>query len=160
MFEKIKNTKKRVIMKLVVELIRRANTELDIKGLQEKYDATKGKTILIYIEDEDLPFAFRVEGGKLYYIKNPESVDYKVIMNSDTFISLLAGKIKRRDPKTGEIYWEDYSIGRAWLNGDIAIVSENEGSTNDMILALKIWEDVSKRFTVKVAQKIIHALIK
>ncbi|RLE41817.1 hypothetical protein DRJ16_05670 [Candidatus Woesearchaeota archaeon] len=160
MFEKIKSTKKRVIMKLVVELIKRANTELDIKGLQEKYDATKGKTILIYIEDENLPFAFRVEEGRLYYIKNPERVDYKVIMNSDTFISLLAGKVKRRDPKTGEIYWENYSIGKAWLNGDIVIVCENEGSTNDMVLALKVWEEISKRFTVKVAQKIVHALVK
>jgi len=160
MFEKIKSTKKRVIMKLVVELIKRANTELDIKGLQEKYDATKGKTILIYIEDENLPFAFRVEEGRLYYIKNPERVDYKVIMNSDTFISLLAGKVKRRDPKTGEIYWENYSIGKAWLNGDIVIVCENEGSTNDMVLALKVWEEISKRFTVKVAQKIVHALVR
>jgi len=160
MFEKIKSTKKRVILKLVVELIKRANTELDIKGLQEKYGATKSKTILIYIEDESLPLAFRVEEGRLCYIKNPEKVDHKVIMNSDTFISLLAGKIKRRDPRTGEIYWEDYSIGKAWLNGDIVIISEGGGSTNDMVLALKVWEEVCKKFGVKVAQKIVHALVK
>lgn len=155
--EKVKDVGKRLILKAVIFAVKRINTEIAVKELQEKYKGTKQKTIRVIIPNKDMILNFRVEEGKLKYIKKPEEIDIKAVLDSNTFLSLLAGKQKVIDPATGEERTEEYSPYDAYLHGDLQVFGE--GTTNDVYLAFRqVWGEIKGQVRNVIGQKIFDVI--
>jgi len=160
MFEGIKDINKRVILKLVVEIIKTTNQSMDLKNLETKYNIDKKKTFRFIINDRDMCLNFRLHNSILQYVKDPESVDVQFSMSSDTFISLLSGKTKAIDPATGKDKIVDYDTISAWMNGDITtynVSGKGSGITNDLYLGMQIWNDIKDKIGVQIGQRIMNA---
>lgn len=158
-FDKIKDAKERLIVKLVIDIIKHANRDINISEMQKKYNAYKKKTVKFKLSDKDMEMNFRVDNGKLKVVENPEKISCQVNLSSDTLISLLANKIRVIDPGTGKEIWADYDPFKAWLRGDIQVYPVGEGgTTNDAFLLFEVFNSVRDSFMVKISQKIIGAI--
>ena len=159
MFESIKDVGLRVVLRLVVEIIKKTNKEINIAELQKKFNAYKSKTVKFYLTDKKLNLHFRVENGKLKYVKNPKKVDNYVLLDSNTFISLLAGVTKIIDPATGKTKIVKYTPMDAWLRGDLQ--TYGEGSTNDSLLFFNhIFKEVQPTIMSKIGKSLIKTVMR
>ena len=155
----VKDVGTRVILKLIVFTIKHANKDLKIGELQKRYNAYEAATIKVSLTDKNISFAFRISDGKLKYVEAPEKVDGELIMTSDTFISLLAGKRKKTNPATGETTITNYTVQDAWFQGDLT--TYGPGATNSTYLFMRdIWQEIQDSIQAKLGQKIASILQK
>jgi len=156
MMDRIKEKTRRVVIKLTVEVLKRANVEIPIKELQKKY-GDKGKIATIYVTDINLPMSFRIKNGKVVYVKDVQNPDITIMLNSNTFISLIIGKTKVFNPVTGETEMVDYTPMDAYLRGDVKIFGS--GTTVDAFVVFKyIYETIKGTKVYSLTKKLAEAL--
>lgn len=154
---KVKDLGKRVVIKVATRIVKHINTNVNIPELEEKFGKDVKKTVQIYISDKDVKLAFRVEDGRIKYIKDPKEIDARAIVDSNTFISLIAGKRKVMDPSTGETRYESYGPYNAYVNGDVEIYGD--GVTTDYYMLFKhVWKRVEDDVQDSVGQRIARTL--
>lgn len=154
----VKDIGRRVVMKVALKIVKHVNREVDVTELEDKYGNKVKKTIQVYVRDKDISMSFRISDGKLKYIKHPKKIDAKGIIDSNTFLSLIAGKKKVMDPATGETQYRSYGPYEAYMNGDIEIYGENV--TADYYLLFKyVWENIEDEVQSKVGKRIAGALM-
>lgn len=154
----MKDLGKSVVIRVAIQVIKHINRGVDVSELEDKYGRDVRKTIQIYVRDKGVNLAFRVEDGKLKYIKKPKQIDARAVIDSETFLSLVAGKKKVMDPATGETRFKDYGPYEAYMNGDIQIYGDNV--TADYYLLFKyVWGRVKDDVQSKVGKRIAKALM-
>lgn len=153
----VKDIGRRVVIKVALQVIKHINRDVDVSTLEEQFGQKVKKTIQIYVKDKGVKLAFRVEDGQLKYIKNPKNIDAKGIIDSNTFLSLVAGKKKVMDPATGETKLKDYGPYEAYMSGDIEIYGDNV--TADYYLLFKyVWNRVKDDIHSTVGSRLAKAL--
>lgn len=154
----IKDIGRRVVIKVAVRIMKHVNKEVDVGDLEAKYGQKVKKVIRIYVRDKDVSLTFRVQDGKLKYVKKPKNVDAEGVINSNTFLCLVSGKKKVMNPATGETEYKDYGPYEAYMNGDIQIYGENV--TADYYLLFKyIWDKIKDDVHTKLGSRLAGALV-
>jgi len=99
------------------------NKNVDVGDIQERYNATKGRVLEIYIDDLDIRANFKIENGKveLIHCDNPNAT---VQMPLDTMLFLIKGSIdiKQQD---GTVRMDSYTPFDAWRRGELVIQTDN-----------------------------------
>jgi len=79
---------------LIRLLVKRANLNVDIKGLQKKYGAAGGRVFRLYLKDLRKNFYFVIKDGRLVNLPNPKRVDGVIVTRfNPCLIDLLRGKM-------------------------------------------------------------------
>lgn len=124
--------KHRVVSWLINQVLNVANRRLNIRELQNKYNAKEGRVLQMHIVDIQKKWYFRVMDGKLELLGNPSDIAGGFETNSDTIICLTSGRRKRMHPGTRKYEYQDYTPFDAMQHGDIRIWGD--AATNDALL--------------------------
>ncbi len=114
-----------IMLKLMAAMVQYSNTgeKFKIKDLQERHGFTGGRTIELNIiregalkerketRDVKISASFRVQDGKLVYVKKPEKVDIIVYVDDTGFINAFRG-YEKVEGGTDPYSWMDL-----WLDG-------------------------------------------
>jgi len=125
---------------LIRLLVKNANLNVDIKGLQEKYGARGGRVFRLYLKDLRKNFYFVIQDGRLVNLSNPKRVDGVVVTRfNPCLIDLLRGKMTIR--VGGKKVERPYGPLEMWRYGDVETVGEV--SLPDVITFLSVFNEVS-----------------
>ena len=131
--------KHKVVSWLINQILNVANRQVNIRELQQKYNAQEGRVLQMKIVDINRTWYFRVMEGRIDVLANPKDIAGGFETNSDTVICLATGKRKRMHPGTREVVLQDYTPFDALTHGDIRIWGE--AATNDALLFAKAMRD-------------------
>lgn len=110
------------------------NKNVDVGDIQERYNATKGRVLEIYIDDLDIRANFKIENGKveLIHCDNPNAT---VQMPLDTMLFLIKGSMDVKE-QDGTLIAQSYTPFDAWRRGELIIQADNpdEGWLSDLTL--------------------------
>jgi len=118
------------LLKTVQQVI---NKDIDIKRIQNRYHADKGRILRLYLTDIKQHANFKIENGKVSMIHcdNPNA---EIQLNLDCLINLIDGKIKVKE-QDGTVYMDDYTPFDAWRRGELMIrAEESESWLSDLTL--------------------------
>lgn len=124
--------KHKIVSWLINQVITVANKRLNIRELQNKYNAKEGRVLQMHIVDIGKKWYFRVMDGKIEILSSPSDIAGGFETNSDTIICLTSGRRKVMHPGTRKLTYQDYTPFDAMQHGDIRIWGE--AATNDALL--------------------------
>lgn len=133
------------------------NKDVDIKGIETKYNATKGRVMRIHITDAALFANFKIENGKVEMVST-DHPNATVAMGLDTLLYLIDGKMKIRE-QDGFEHFEPYTPFDAWRRAELVVQTDNpnEGWLSDLTLFGKeIYEEAFPAIRNQVGGKLIR----
>lgn len=100
-------------MSWVVDMKEAAKT-MDIAELQVQYGATHKRIFKVTFVEMPVPLYFQVDNGKFQVFLRKKKQDNEIQLKLSTYLNIMRGQGKRRNPENGEIDWFPYSFYHAW----------------------------------------------
>jgi len=143
---KVKQVSRDTLFRAMKKSIEIINSQIDITAIQQKYHYPGGQNIGLVIMDEKGEniierMNFRIENGKLYWVKEPEKVDAWIYIKGIALGWALLGK--KKFPDGHEV---NYDIMDAWLNGD-ATVYGSGSVTRAIDFFRTVWNEATPRLS-------------
>jgi len=134
------STKMRVATWLFNRILTVANRRVNIRKLQDTYNANEARILEVDLTDLGRKFHFRVNTGRLEMLADvKEKIVGGMKTNSDTLMALALGQRKRMNPATGEVSAERYTPFDALTHGDIHIWGD--AASNEALLFAKAVQE-------------------
>jgi len=137
--ERLKEIARDAMIDIMAAVVEISNTEISIGDIQKAYGFPGGRTIELDITDESLRNVklqafFRVEGGVLKVVRNPQKVDDEIRVWERALIWCFLGR--RPDTNTA---WD---LMDAWLSGKVKYYSVTGGTPRAVQFMRSVWANV------------------
>jgi ATP-binding protein involved in chromosome partitioning len=143
--EKLKQEVRDVVIDILAAMVETANTEVDLKALQNRHHLAEGRILELDITDETLrkvktQVFLRLQNGVWYVIKNPKIVHDEVRVWDRAFLWAMLGRRTDTNAK--------FDILDCWTSGKAKYYGTSATTQRVLRFMRDVWHDVrsSKAF--------------